>query len=145
MAVMTSAGTTLALSAVLPATEDSSGYNALTWTVVGEITDLGELGKEYNLVTHMPLGNRRVQKLKGSYNSGTMAVQLGRDFTDAGQIAFNTARDSDLDYAFRITLQNGKKMYYKGKVMSFKTNIGNVDQVTGASASLEVTSDIIEV
>lgn len=145
MTVMTSAGSTLALSATLPATEDAAGYNALTWTTVGEITDLGELGKEFNLVTYSPLGTRRVQKLKGSYNQGAMQMQMGRDTTDAGQTALQTARDSDAPYAFRLTLQNGTKLYFKAMTMGYKTNVGSVDQITAASATLELTSDIIEV
>lgn len=145
MAVQTSAGSTLALSATLPATQDAAGYNALTWTVIGEITDLGELGKEYNLVTYTPLGSRRVQKLKGSYNQGTMQLQLGRDTADAGQTALRTARDSDNPYAFRLTLQNGYKLYFQAMTMGYKTSVGSVDQITAASAALELTSDIVEV
>ena len=42
--VQTSAGTTIAISAVLPATDDAAGYAALTWAAIGEVTDLGEFG-----------------------------------------------------------------------------------------------------
>jgi hypothetical protein len=142
---MSSAGSALALSAVLPATQDAAGYNALTWTNVGEVTDVGELGKEYNLITYTPLASRRVQKLKGSYNQGTMALQMARDTADAGQTAIRTARDSDADYAFRLTLQNGTKLYFQAKVMGYKTSVGSTDQITGASANLEITTDIVEV
>lgn len=145
MAVQTSAGSTLAMTASLPATEDATGYNALTYTAIGEITDLGELGKEFNLVTYTSLGSRRVQKLKGSYNQGSMQLQLGRDTTDAGQTLLRVARDSDNQYSFRLTLQNGTKLYFKGIVMGYKTSVGSVDQITAASAAVEITSDIVEV
>ena len=46
MTVRTSAGTTLKVSASTPATFDATGYNALTMTVVGEVSDLGEFGRE---------------------------------------------------------------------------------------------------
>lgn len=145
MTVMTSAGSTLAVSAALPATEDAAGYNALTWTVAGEVTDLGEVGKEFNTVNHSPLQSRRVIKIKGSYNNGTMAVQMGRDFTDAGQAALVTALSVDVPYAVRLTLQNGKKLYFKAMVSSFKYNIGGVDSITAASCNFELVSDIVEV
>ena len=145
MTVQTSAGSTLAISAGVPATQDATGYNALTYTLVGEVTDLGEFGKEFNLVTHIPLASRRVQKFKGSYNNGTLAVTMGRDTTDAGQILMNTALGSDSPYAVRVTLQNGKKEYFQCVVMSYKTNVGSVDQITGATAALEILSDIVEV
>jgi hypothetical protein len=145
MAVMTSAGSTLALSAVLPATYDAAGFNALTWTNIGEVTNLGDLGKEYTLVTYTPLASRRVQKLKGSYNQGSMQLELARDTADAGQTALRTARDSDNAYAFRLTLQNGTKLYFTGVVMGYKTSVGSTDQITSASATLEIVSDITEV
>lgn len=145
MAIMTSAGSTLGISAVLPSTFDATGYNALTYTAVGEITDLGEFGTEYSLVSFTALGNRRVRKFKGSYNNGQLALQLGRDTSDAGQTALRNALASDNSYAFKVTLQNGTKLYFTAKVMSYKTSIGSVDQITGANASLEVDSDIVEV
>lgn len=145
MTVMSSAGSALALSAVLPATQDAAGYNALTWTNIGEVTDVGELGKEFNLITYTPLASRRVQKLKGSYNQGSMQLQMGRDTSDAGQTALRTARDSDNPYAFRLTLQNGTKMYFQAMTMGYKTSVGSTEQITSASATLELTSDIVEV
>lgn len=145
MAVMTSAGSTFSASASLPATYDASGYNALTYTAVGEVTDMGEVGREYNIVNHVPLGNRRVQKLKGSYNSGSITLQFGRDFSDAGQVLLATARDSDSQFSFRMVLQNGKKIYFTGVVTSLKTNVGSVDNITGGSCQIELCTDTVEV
>ena len=56
---VTSAGTKLYVSASLPATYNSAGFGALTWTEVGEITDFGEWGKEYTVVNHNPVGTRQ--------------------------------------------------------------------------------------
>ena len=146
MSVMTSAGSTISISSTLPADQTSTSYNAVTtWVQAGEVTDLGELGTEYNTVNHSPLATRQVIKIKGSFNNGTMAVQMGRDFNDAGQQAFVAALTSDADFAFRIVLQNGKKLYFQAKVSSFKYSIGGVDTVTAATANLEITTLILEV
>src|SRR6056297_1901621 len=104
--VFTSAGTTLGLVADAPATEDEAGYSALTFVSVGEITDLGEFGREYSEVTHNPLGERRTQKLKGSFNDGSITLQMGRVPSDAGQALIQTALDDDADYSFEVTLQD---------------------------------------
>lgn len=144
MAVMTSAGSTLGISASLPATYDVTGFNALTYTAVGEITDLGEFGTEYNLVTYTALGQRQTKKLKGSYNNGALQLQLGRDTTDAGQTLLRTALASDNSYSFRVTLQNATRLQFTGKVMSYKTSVGSVDQITGASTTIEIDSVIVE-
>lgn len=145
MTVMTSAGSTFALSASIPATYDASGYNALTYTAVGEVTDVGEVGREYNLVNFNPLGTRITKKFKGSYQAGSITLQFGRDFTDSGQILLGAAAFSDNTYSFKITLQNGKKLYFTGMVMSLKTNVGSVDQITSASAQIELHTDVVEV
>ena len=145
MSVMTTAGSTFAISASLPSTLDAAGYNALTYTNVAEVTDIGEVGREYNLVNHSPIANRKVQKLKGSYNPGSITLQFGRDFTDAGQSLMRTAMLSDASYAIRITLQNGKKLYFTGLVASFKTNMGGVDTITSGTAQVELQEDVLEV
>jgi hypothetical protein len=143
----TSAGTTIAISASLPATYDAAGFGAvgMTYTTIGEITDAGEFGKEYNLVTHNPLADRKTYKRKGSYNNGSMTLQMGRVPDDAGQVLLLAAQDSDDSYSFKITLQDGTVNYFTGQVMSYRTSIGSVDQITSASVTVEVDSDIVEV
>lgn len=146
MAVMTSAGSTLSIATGSPATADAAGYNALTFINVGEVTDIGELAiKEYSTVTHSPVGSRMVKKLKGSYNNGSMQVQMARDSGNAGQTAMKAALNSDADYSFKITLQDLSKMFFQGKVTSFKVAVGSVDQITGSNCTIEINSDIVEV
>ena len=140
MSVNSSAGTTLKISASAPATFDAEGYAALTFTNVAEITDLGEFGRDYALITHNPIGSRGTRKKKGSFNEGTMALQLGLDTDDAGQVLVKAASMSDDDYSFEITTQNGDKYYFQAQVMSFKVNLGSVDSITAASVNLELTS-----
>jgi hypothetical protein len=146
MTVRTSAGTTLRISASAPATFDVSGYNTLftsspTPPLIGEITDLGEFGREYALVTHNPVGTRGTQKFKGSFNEGTMTMSLGLDTDDAGQILAKTASLSDDDYSFMVTTQNGDKYYFQAKVMTWKVGVGGVDQITTATVTLELTTN----
>lgn len=141
MTVRTSAGTTLHISASQPATYDASGYNALSWTILGEITDLGEFGREYALVTHNPVANRGTVKKKGSFNEGAMALQLGLDTDDAGQILAKAALLSDNDYSIKITTQNGDKYFCQSQVMNFKVAVGGVDTITAASINLELTTN----
>lgn len=143
MTVQTTAGTTLRISASVPATFDVAGYEAAFTTgakLVGEITDLGEFGREYTLVTHNPIDTRGTQKFKGSFNEGSMVLQLGLDQGDEGQILMQTALNSDADYSFEITLQNGDIAYFQAKVMSFKIGAGGVDNITSATCTLELTT-----
>ena len=141
----TSAGTTLSISAAAPATYNAVGFAALTWTEIGEVSDLGEFGRTYNLVTFNTLGNRRTVKRKGSYNDGTIAAQMARTPSDAGQTILTAAVDSDASYSVKIVLQDGTVFYTTAQVMSYTTNIGSVDQITSATVNLEIDNDIVEV
>lgn len=147
MAVQTSAGSTISITSTLPTTYDTTGWNALTgWTVVGEVTDIGEFGKEFNLVTHIPVGNRQVKKFKGSFNNGSIQLQMGRDSAaGSNQSALRAALVSDSSYSFKVTLQDLTKVFFTGKVMSYKTAVGSVDQITAASCTIEIDSEITEV
>lgn len=140
MTVRTSAGTTLRVTASAPSTFDAAGYSALTFTAVGEITDLGEFGREYALVTHNPVGTRGTQKFKGSFNEGTMNLTLGLDTDDAGQVLMKAASLADAPYSFEVTTQNGDKYYFQAMVMSFKVSVGSVDSITTATCTLELTT-----
>jgi hypothetical protein len=142
MTAYTSAGTTIALSASSPATFDSTGFAALTFTTVGEVTNIdGNIGRSYNLVTHQPLATRATVKKKGSYNSGSITLQLALDNDNAGQALLKTALSSDSNYSFKMTLQSGDIYYFQGMVMSFPITPASVDSITAGAITVEITAD----
>ncbi len=138
--VKTSAGTLFSVAVAAPATFDGAGYAALTWIAVGEIVDLGEFGRKYNLVTHNPLKTRATQKFKGSFNEGQLSVKLGLDTDDVGQIAMKANTTSDSPISVKVQTQNGDVYYFQAQIMSWVVGIGSVDTITSASADLELTS-----
>lgn len=142
LGVATSAGSTLSVVAAgaAPATFDATGYAALSWVLIGEITDFGEIGREYNLITHNPVGNRSTQKFKGSFNEGQMNLSLGLQTDDAGQIIIKAASISDLSFSYRMVTQNGDIYYFRAQCMKWKVGVGSVDQITAASTTLEITT-----
>ena len=142
MTAMTSAGTTLAISAGTPATFNQAGFSALSFTEIGEVTEVGgDVGRSYSLVTHNPLATRATQKYKGSYNSGSLTLPLAIDRADAGQIIAQAALVSDAAYSFALTLQDGAVIYFRGMVMSFPLNAGGVDAITSGTITVEITAD----
>lgn len=139
--VKTSAGTTLQVAASAPATFDAAGYAALAYSAVGEITDMGEFGRVYNLISHNPLATRSTQKRKGSFNEGALNLQLGLDTDDAGQVILKTAVDDDEPVSCKVTTQNGDVYYFQALVMSFVVGVGQVDQITSATCNMELTTN----
>jgi hypothetical protein len=144
MGFETAAGTTLKCAVAAPATFDASGYAALTFVDIGEITNAGEfVGKVYDLVTHSPLSSRGVKKGKGSFNNGQVSPDLAFDFDDAGQVILTTAADSDVDatatLSFEVTTQSGHVVYFQGLVMSNPMTIGENNSVVMGKPVIEVT------
>ncbi len=144
----TLAGSTLKISASLPATYDAAGFGALSYTTVAEITDLGSgLGKKYDLVTHSPVGDRKKYKFRGGYDNGTLAVKMASatsTATDAGQTLLIAASNSDADYSFKITVQDGSDYFFTAKTMNFTTDFGTLNNILMAAAELQVNSDIVQ-
>ena len=141
--VETNAGTTIYISATIPGSFDSAGYTGspqIPFTAIGEITDGGEHGREYALVTHMPIASRGIQKFKGSFNEGSKTIQLAVDNDDAGQVIALAALASDNDYSFKVAYQGGDADYFQAKVMSYKKSATTVDSIRSATMVLELTT-----
>lgn len=137
-------GTTLGVSATLPATETEAGYAALTFLTIGELTQIPEYGPEHAVVTHAPLATGVTAKYHGALNNGSVTLPMGHDVTDTGQTALKTALASKARIAFEVTYADGAIEYFSGKVMSFRRS-ADISQVVGASAMVEIETNIIEV
>lgn len=141
MTAGTSAGTTIAISASVPATFDVAGYEVLPMTLIGEVTNIdGQLGRIYNLITHTPLATRGVQKFKGSFNEGSLTLQLAIDRDDAGQDLARAALVSDALYAFKIVEPTGDFVYFQAMVMSFPFTPGSTESIRTGTITLEITT-----
>jgi hypothetical protein len=140
MTVQSAAGASLGISSVAPGTYNEAGFAALTFTNCGEITNLGDFGRIYELIKHNALDTRATTKLKGSYDEGQLPLELGFDAIDAGQTALRAASVSDADFYFQVQLQSGKKFWFAAKVMGFRIKVGSVNDIVGAMVPLELTS-----
>lgn len=140
MTVATNAGNKFYVSttATDPATYDAAGYAALTYAEVGEITDLGTLASEYAITEHNPIGDRNLQKLKGTRDNGSQDLTLGFDHGDVGQFIMQAALLSDSNYHFKILLKSGDIIYYSGLVTKFDIVFGAADDVVGAETSIAI-------
>ena len=144
MALTEGIGGFLSVSAAAPATFDSSGYAALTWTEVGEASEVPEFGAAYSAVTFTPLKTGIVNKFHGELNYGSITIPLGYDSADAGQIILLAALASKDEISFKETRSDGTIRYIMGKVMSFPRG-QTVGSVNMASCNIEFTRADVEV
>jgi hypothetical protein len=141
--VQTLVETTISVSASLPATYDDTGYGALTFTAVGQVTDWTAGGQTYNVTTSNPIAQRSTDKYKGTFNNGTDTITVNRDDDDAGQVIIQAALTSDADYSFEVTYQDGTIDYFTGKVVSFDTVAGGADSIVQKTIQLERTRSTV--
>jgi len=123
-----------------------------TYTQIGFVTNIGAFGRTYAEINFDDLSERNTLKFKGQRNDGTMAVNVGRDTTNAGQAAVIIARDSDNDYNFKVTLNDSSDVtgaldtvfYFLAKVFSYNVNIGGVNKVVDATINVGIKSGSIQ-
>ena len=147
MTVKTSTGITLGVVASEPATHDIAGFAALSFVLVGEVTDVPEYGATTTVVNHEPLATGVTQKEKGFINYGSTAIALGHDSTDAGQAllnAGNTGAGRYVEHSFAVTYSDGTIDYFTGKVFSYTKAPGAANSIVGSTASIEINTEIVE-
>lgn len=154
MAVQTAAGAKIYIGPANAVANTEAAYDALTFTLIGEVEDVGEFGDVYNEILFTAIDNRRVRKKKGSVDAGTLTLTVGFDPDDAGQSAFDAAVESDLDYAFRIELNDASEggspsrpttRYFRGLAMGNRLAIGNVENIVRGNVSIGINSDIVRI
>jgi hypothetical protein len=145
MGSSTAAGSALAISAGVPATQDAAGYAALTYTEIGQIEKIGAIGSAFAKVEFQPLKGAK-QKHKGSVDYGSLAPSLAHDEADAGQTLLRTAAEAQTAlYAFKVTYPDGAKRYFQGRVFGYPENTEGADSIIMATPTIEINTPIVKV
>lgn len=131
------AGTTIGIVSGNPATFDAAGFAALSYVNIGKIKNAGEFGKTFQLITNTYLSQRGEEKRKGTFNAGTLSLDVDIK-TDTGQAACEAALESDDDYNFKIAFKTGVVYYVRGQVISFTKKIGGPNDMVAASIGIEL-------
>lgn len=146
MGSTTVAGTALAISAGIPATQNEAGYSALTYTEIGGIEKIGSIGAVTNKVEFQPLRGAK-QKHKGSTDYGSLQPSIAHDKADAGQTLLRTASapDNHALYAFKATYPNGDVRYWQGRVFGYPEMVDGADTILMANPTIEIDTAVIKV
>src|SRR5262245_29237307 len=151
MAIITASGTQVYIGPQVTDQIDTLvEFQALSgWTVIGLIESVGEFGDQSNDVTFAAIGDSRVRHAKGAADAGTMALVCAHDPLDVGQAAVETAQQTNLNYAFRVTLPDtpgapftNTELYFRGLVASRRKNIGNNDNVVRNNYNILINSPL---
>lgn len=127
-------------------------YQADSYTEVGEIEDLGEFGDEAERIKFTALSDSRTRTFKGPRDAGEMAIVVGDDMLDQGQIAMEAAEGQPLDYNFRVELNDKVTLggtnslhYFIGKVFTKRRTVGKANDITRRNFTVGINSKITDV
>lgn len=143
MASTTAAGTGLAISAGIPATNNEAGIKALTYTEVDGVETIGTFGTTFEKVNFQPLKGV-LRKFKGSRNSGGIQPKVAHDDADAGQSILRTAGadESQKLYYAEVTYPDGAKRYFGGRVFGDPEDVGAANTIITATYDFEISTPI---
>lgn len=142
--VVSGSGSKLYVSAALPATYNKIGYTALTWTLVNDVTNIGEYGREYDLIDHTPIDTRLTQSIKGNFKEGSLSLAFGSVPADAGQVVVLAASKSDNNYSFKIEKTDGGIDAFTGKVTTAKPTV-NGGAIVSIAANVSIQTEVIDI
>lgn len=101
-------------------------FEALSYTEVGKVLDIGDLKDQSSEVTVDYLNTGRTEVYKGIKRAQNLACVFGYDKDDAGQAAIIAAEDAPHNYAFKIehndasegSPSNNSVQYFRGQVLA---------------------------
>jgi hypothetical protein len=142
--ITTVANSSLWVAAAAPLTQTATGFLALTWVKVGEITDMGNVqGREYSTSTHSPIDTALQIEKKASYKLPPAEFKCGWDESDAGQIIIQAASLNTTIPSFKVVKSNGAIRYFTAQVSKFVEELGTVDNVVQGSITLLRQTDTV--
>ncbi|TPW26035.1 phage tail tube protein [Pararhizobium mangrovi] len=110
-------------------------YEALAWTEVKHVGNIGQTGDDTNVVNYDELATEVTQKNKGITNAGDPTIECARTSSDPGQQAMRAAAKTGAYYAFKAVDKDapeaggtGSTYYNRGLVTGpMRPNGGNED------------------
>lgn len=145
MGTTTGAGSSLAISAASPATQDAAGFAALTYVEIGDIERLGSFGASTDVITFQPLKGP-VQKHKGPTNYGTLQPSVAHNDEDAGQALLRTASEDATDlYSFKVIFPDGAIRYFQGRVFGYPESVDGATSMVMANPTIEISTAVVKV
>lgn len=145
--IYSSIGSVLHVSATTPATYDSAGFAALTFTEVGLVGSLSAFGGSTSVDTYNVIKSGNTVKRKGFTDYGNITVGMARVTDDDGQALLKSGFDgADKGKVFSYKLvhptDTGLTQYGTCVVTSYTTN---PEAIVQAESVLELDNAVLDV
>ena len=136
-------GSTLSVQkAATPATPNEAGWETGSYTEVGNIQDMGEMGDTHTPIEYSILKEGRLKRLPGQVDGGQVAFNIVYDSGDAGQTIIKDANGTDDNHLFKVKDQDGETYYFAGTVADRRWAARNNSSVKMLSFTVYVTTTL---
>ncbi|KAB0679518.1 phage major capsid protein [Aureimonas leprariae] len=128
-------------------------FEALTWTLVGSIADIGNFGDTREEVAVELYGSGRRIKRAGVRDAGKLSLKVARDSFDAGQALIRAGFEGGKPNAFKVVLPdrptgtNGKPttIYVSGVILSNELEFGGPNNIIMQNLEISLTDKPLEI
>ncbi len=151
MALQSSVGITVGVSATLPTTHDddpTDGFPSLTFTACGKLNASPPMTGTRDIANFDNLSTGEEEKVLDVLRAGSGELTFGFDEDDAGQAIIETAADDTTTpgstLAMEFTLPSGRVYYRTGIITSYAPT-GSIGSVMTAAANVEFVKDHVKV
>lgn len=146
MAVNNSIGATLSVAVGTPATEDQSGYEALSFTEIENVISIGEFGDTAEDVTFNLLKLGRTSHVNGVKDLGEIPVSCAFDAANkVGIELVNSNKNSNTVLTWKIVDNAGVTSYFQGRAANFRKTEKTASSYEGRNFVIRGTSAVFEV
>lgn len=136
------AGCRIGISATLPATYDTAGYDvsSIIFTPIGQVESMGNHGVVATVTKFTPIDTAVVAKVKGSKDYGVISLSMANLPSDPGQAILKTASEalSNVHYSIEVRYPDDEYHYLDVIVPKLEYVDGAVNDVQKLSVDLEI-------
>lgn len=137
----TEIGTVFKVSAAKPATEDQTGYDALTFTEVEGVISIPERGDSVEDVSEPTLKDGRIEHFNGQVDGGVLEIPIKHIEDDAGQAILIAGAGTNTVHSFEEVDIDGEAHFFYGRIQSMRRREATTNSYKGYICRIAVNSD----
>jgi hypothetical protein len=141
-----SVGTVMSVAVGAPAAYTTAGYEALSWTEVGEVANVPAFGGSATVTEFIPIATGVVNKKKGSINYGDITVPMAQRLDDSGQAVLKSGFDGAnrrQTHSFKLANPEIGVVYFTAEISGYTYNYGDANAITQNEVSLAIKTQPI--
>lgn len=140
----TTIGSAIYIATGAPATNDKTGFDALTWVEIDDVITFGGFSVEQSTADSTPVKSGFTQSIVTSSKGVAAPLAFVGDATSAGQAAVKLACVTPNDYSIKV-IDAGAANYKaaSGIIYSYTENEISADMELGATCTFQANAPVV--